>query len=106
MKDWDAWVESGEMPVSQTQNAWSNAWKMDSRWFRPPASQIARSQCIASRNGRELAEHLGYFDIEGSWPVNETTMFVPKHNHTSPETDIHVDLFGRLACSSGSRAAQ
>ena len=83
--------------------AGKNAWKMDpnrdltalafhfTRGYPTPPSHIARCQCIAQRNARELAEQLGYADFQGSWPTAGDTVFLPKPNHTDEDAVIHVD---------------
>ena len=43
------------------------------------------------RNARELAEHLGHSDFQGSWPTFDDTVYLPKPNHTGENASIHID---------------
>ena len=98
-----------KMSKSQTQEA-DNAWKMDpgrprhaieshpTRGYPTPESQLKSCQCIAERNARELAEHVGRFDFPGStkWPSYDGTIYLPKRSHTSQDTITHVDEFPEI----------
>ena len=91
------WPTSGIAPPGK--NAWKNNPNRDtstlrfhfSRGYPTPPSHIARCQCIAKRNARELAEHLGYSDFQGSWPTFDDTVYLPKPNHTGEDASIHID---------------
>ena len=102
---------SGLWPRSQTANQRSSAWKMDpnrdrtvlshhlTRGYPTPPSRIARCECIAQRNARELAEHLNIYDFRDPfsperdcpWPSYDGVTYIPVPNHTSEDAVIHVD---------------
>ena len=95
----------GHWPVSQTTTMKSNAWKMDkdrdrstllfhiTRGYPTPPERIDQCRCIAQRNARELAEHLGYDDYrDAPWPTTLGTTYIPRPNHRDPDASLHVDL--------------
>ena len=81
----------------------SNAWKGDpdrdmSGWLchmtrgpNTPRDWIDARECIALRNARELAEHLGYADFVGAWPTCLGITYVPKPQHINGDTQLHIE---------------
>ena len=78
---WAVWA--GAWPRSQTDNH-RNAWIMDPQLNpsgarivggHPRDKSVARPhECIAARNARELAEHLGHCDTKDSRPIYDGIM--------------------------------
>ena len=54
-------------------------------------SIVRPHECIAARNARELAEHLGHCDTKDSWPIYDGVMYIPVGNHTHYLIEIHID---------------
>ena len=107
-EDVDVWRwahMTGTWPTSQ-RTTMNNVWKMDpnrdksaleyhiTRGFPTPPSRQQECLCVAQRNARELAEHLGYSDFPSeSWPTYNNIVYIPKPNHTNKKVDIHIGDF-------------
>ena len=76
LSDWVMFTGTPGARVSQTHKLTSNAWKMEpgrdlshmayhfAQACPSPPSYIKRCECVAQRNARELAEHLGLHDFQ------------------------------------------